>query len=288
MVTKFPEMFERAANAELQFGEVPFALFKTEKNIQQRSIFLTEHLLIFVLKGHKKLHFPGRVIQVDAKQIILLKRGVHVLSECVAGDQPYECIVIFVKDSFIRRFLHDHIKDSKEINSTVADFLIVPSSPLLDSFKAQYKCYFDQEVTLLKEIMDVKLQELFLLLSGSSLKKEVLSFLHSALAEHELSLDYLMRRYLLQQLSIEQLARVSGRSLAKFKRDFQQEFQCTPRQWINQERIAYSSTLLYNTNDSVAEIAYTAGFDNVSHFIKLFKRQFGFTPNSVRTESVMI
>ncbi|MGY3211856.1 helix-turn-helix domain-containing protein [Mucilaginibacter sp. HD30] len=288
MVTKFPEMFERAASAELQFGEVPFALFKTEKNIQQRSIFLTEHMLIFVLKGHKKLHFPDRVIEVDLKQVILLKRGVHVLSECVAGNQPYECIVIFVKDSFIRRFLHDHVNGKQSPQLPVTDYLIIPSSPLLDSFKAQYKCYFDQDVTHLKEIMDVKLQELFLLLSGSSLKKQVLSFLHSALAEHQLSLDYLMRRYLLQQLSIGQLARVSGRSLAKFKRDFQREFQCTPRQWINQERLAYSSILLHNTNDSVAEIAYAAGFDNVSHFIKLFKRQFGFTPNAARTESVII
>ena len=288
MVTKFPEMFERAANAELQFGEVPFALYKTEKNNRQRSIFLTEHMLIFVLKGHKKLHFPDHVIQVDAKQIILLKRGVHVLSEYVADDQPYECIVIFIKDSFIRRFLHDQVKDNQASHSPPADYLIVPSNPLLDSFKAQYKCYFDQAVAHLPEIMDIKLQELFLLLTGSSFKKPVLSFLHSALAEHQLSLDYLMRRYLLQQLSIEQLARVSGRSLAKFKRDFRQEFQCTPRQWINQERLAYSSTLLHNTDDSVAEIAYAAGFDNVSHFIKLFKRQFGLTPNSARTESVMI
>jgi len=288
MVTKFPEMFERAANAELQFGEVPFAIYKTEKNNRQHSIFLTEHTLIFVLKGHKKLHFPDHVIDVDAKHIILLKRGVHVLSEYVADEQPYECIVIFIKDSFIRRFLHDNVKDKHEPHSPVADFLIVPSDPLLDSFKTQYKCYFDQEVGHLKEIIDVKLQELFLLLTGSPLNKQVLSFLHSALAEHRLSLDYLMRKYLLQQLSIEQLARVSGRSLAKFKRDFQQEFQCTPRQWINQERLAYSSILLHNTSDSVAEIAYAAGFDNVSHFIKLFKRQFGFTPNSARTESVMI
>jgi len=288
MVTKFPEMFERAENATLQFGEVPFAIYKTEKNNQQRSIFLTEHTLIFVLKGHKKLHLSDRVITADDKHIILLKRGVRVLSEHVADDQPYECIVIFIKDGFIKRFLHDHVKANHVPHSPAPDHLIVPSNILLDGFKAQYKCYFDQAVAHLTEIMDIKLQELFLLLSDSAFKKQVWSFLNSALAEHQLSLDYLMRKYLLQQLSIEQLARLSGRSLAKFKRDFQQKFQCAPRQWINRERLAYSHVLLSNTNDSVAEIAYAAGFDNVSHFIKLFKRQFGFTPNSVRTESVMI
>jgi AraC-like DNA-binding protein len=42
------------------------------------------------------------------------------------------------------------------------------------------------------------------------------------------------------------------------------------------------------TDKNVSEIAYECGFENTSHFIKIYKRHYGFTPNSVRAEKTTI
>ena len=287
MVTKFPEMYKRAPSTELQFGKVPFALYKSERNTQKRSIFLTEHMLIFVINGHKQLHFPDRIIRIDADSVLLIKRGMHVLSEYIAEQQAYECLIVFIPDAFIKRFLKGF--NNRDIGKPVEnEFIIIPPNDLLNSFKHQYTHYFGKSLSNLPEIMDVKLQELFLLLMSSSFGNQVLAFLRAAVADDKIDLEYVMKQYLLQPMNLSELAHISGRSLAGFKREFQEKYSCSPRKWLNRERLAHATVLLNHTPDTVAQISYSCGFENVSHFIKLYKRQYGYTPGTGRAESVMI
>jgi AraC-like DNA-binding protein len=57
--------------------------------------------------------------------------------------------------------------------------------------------------------------------------------------------------------------------------------------WINLRRIAAASLLLLNGSLQIKEIAYQVGFDDVSYFIRLFKKYMGMTPNAFRKMVVL-
>ena len=52
----------------------------------------------------------------------------------------------------------------------------------------------------------------------------------------------------------------------------------TPSQFIRVTRLNYASELLQQKQYNVNEVTFMAGFSDVSHFISLFKNQFGQTP----------
>jgi AraC-like DNA-binding protein len=44
--------------------------------------------------------------------------------------------------------------------------------------------------------------------------------------------------------------------------------------------------MLSKTNDSVKEIGYGLGFNNLSYFVKCFREQFGVTPSAFRQKGL--
>jgi AraC-like DNA-binding protein len=66
---------------------------------------------------------------------------------------------------------------------------------------------------------------------------------------------------------------------------FHREVGCTLTAYINRQRIDRGIHLLQNGGKSVQEIAAECGVQDVNYFIKLFKKQTGFTPNRYREEA---
>lgn len=68
-------------------------------------------------------------------------------------------------------------------------------------------------------------------------------------------------------------------------REFSAAFGVSPMQYLNQRRIEAAKELLCTTSMTVHEIGASVGFDNTNHFINLFKRSTGKTPNAYRQEN---
>jgi AraC-like DNA-binding protein len=94
-------------------------------------------------------------------------------------------------------------------------------------------------------------------------------------------LRYLMNNYYLKPLTLNEIARLSGRSLSSFKRAFQEEFETSPAAWIKQKRLEHAVFLLKNTTQNISEISMEIGYESISHFIKAFKEKFGVTPKQL-------
>jgi two-component system response regulator YesN len=52
--------------------------------------------------------------------------------------------------------------------------------------------------------------------------------------------------------------------------------------YINNKRIEVSKQLLRETQSKIIDIAYHVGFDNLTYFYRLFKKQTGLAPNEYR------
>jgi AraC-like DNA-binding protein len=93
-------------------------------------------------------------------------------------------------------------------------------------------------------------------------------------------LDFLNDNYM-DDLSMEQIASFTGRSLATFKRDFKKISNLTPQKWLIKKRLEMAYIKLKEENKKVQDVCTEVGFKNLSHFSTAFKKQYGIPPTEI-------
>jgi AraC-like DNA-binding protein len=271
----------------LKAGDVAFARYKHETSAHTKTVLLQDNSLIFVIGGHKKLYFNDFSTLVEPGQLLFLKRGLYVMSEFLE-DVNYEALIIFIPDAFLKEFSLKHLSKPSGVQYPPLSHLVIPINTLLESFRDQYLGYFDQSLTHLHDILQLKLTELFLLLVSGGNGEEVSRWIQGIAYRQPVNLEYIVKEHLFRPLTLEELAELSGRSLASFKRDFQKRYGIPPKKWINTQRLSHAKMLLHNTSRNISEVAAECGFDNVPYFIRLFKSEFGITPAGWRAKSAIV
>ncbi len=130
----------------------------------------------------------------------------------------------------------------------------------------------------------VKIKLLELLYSLKNNHSGLLDLFLDLKKEMRPNITIIVEENFMNPLSINQLARLAGRSLSSFRRDFVSVYNTTPSQWIRERRLKKSREFLLNTNMTITDICYTLGFENIAHFSRLFKSQFGHSPTEYRLQ----
>lgn len=287
MLHRFPPSPAEASDPSFLTGKTEtFAKLKQESRPGQRTVLMTEHTLIFVLKGVKLLHFPGQTVKASPGEVFLLRKGIYVMAEYIREGQDFEAIMLFLPGKLLQS-MAGQARQKIDRTDGEAPYLIFPSTPLVDSFKESFRKYFTHTPSNFETLLPLKQQEILLLLLSGSQSDKVRSFIRSAISTEPADIDYVVSSYLFQPVTISDLAGLTNRSLAKFKRDFQQHYNCAPRTWINLKRLAHARMLLQNTDKQVSEISLECGFENTSHFIRLYKKEYGYTPAATRAKTTI-
>jgi AraC-like DNA-binding protein len=84
-----------------------------------------------------------------------------------------------------------------------------------------------------------------------------------------------------QPICISQLAYDLKMSEANFSNCFKKIIGITPKEYITNLKLTRAKYLLKNQN--VTEVAYELGYENISHFIALFKNKYGITPKQYKS-----
>ena len=99
------------------------------------------------------------------------------------------------------------------------------------------------------------------------------------------ALAYIELNYM-DDLTIEDLVRVSGVSKFALNRLFQRDFCMSPLKWVGMFRTTIATIALEQSPKlTCREIAYSCGFETPSHFARVFRNVVGKTPNEYRMES---
>lgn len=94
--------------------------------------------------------------------------------------------------------------------------------------------------------------------------------------------------HLSSPISLSDLERVSGLSARNLQLGFQQQFQCSPLQWVRRERFALARhrLLAATPNDSVTTVALGCGFTQLGAFSQGYRAIFGETPRETLHRSL--
>jgi len=81
-----------------------------------------------------------------------------------------------------------------------------------------------------------------------------------------------------EALSIEFLAQAVGLSRSQLYRRVKEITQLSISEYVRRLRLKLAAQLLRKYSNSVGQIAFEVGFNNLSYFSKAFKKEFGTTP----------
>lgn len=94
---------------------------------------------------------------------------------------------------------------------------------------------------------------------------------------HKIDLEKFMQKNYHFNVQLERFAFLTGRSLSTFQRDFATIFNETPSRWLLKKRLQEAHYLIKEKGKKSSEIYLDLGFEDLSHFSFVFKKQFGIT-----------
>lgn len=91
-----------------------------------------------------------------------------------------------------------------------------------------------------------------------------------------------MNTFFNREISLAELAKIANMPEASFSRFIKKRTGITFIDSLNEIRLGHASRMLIDTTQTIAEIAYKCGFNNISHFNRIFKKKKVCTPKEFR------
>ncbi len=148
--------------------------------------------------------------------------------------------------------------------------------------------------SLIQEIIDIYSKKEIktiddILISGllTMMMSECIKSLKQSMANKEMpdlikdAMDYLRMNYT-KDITLNDLSLRYNINKYYFQKLFKRYTNYSPNQYLIHIRLNTAKELLRTTSRPISEISYEVGINSVNHFINLFKRQEGMTPNAFR------
>lgn len=140
------------------------------------------------------------------------------------------------------------------------------------------KSGFDSVLELMSILHDLSISRNMLTLSNSNQDKEPVTYNSRRL---EKVFNYLNENYN-KHITLQEVAKLINMSEVSFSRFVKKRTGKTFVDSLNDIRLGHAARMLINTTDTIAEIAYNCGFNNMSNFNRAFKRRKNATPKDFR------
>jgi AraC family transcriptional regulator, exoenzyme S synthesis regulatory protein ExsA len=278
---QFPPFSRRLTCRELLFTNYDCP----QTNPREQFLIECSHIA-YVLSGRRIFHKDGKKWELKEGSCVFIRNGVHVSEK--PADDGWCVMVFFVPDHFLRQLFHEHRQ-----NLSLAGLPAVPTEHIIPldvnelsrSFFISMLPYFSQSPPPPENLLELKFKELVLSLLSNKNNKALLAYLEQLGQQRYPSLEEIMLNNYKFGLSISHYARLACKSVPVFKRDFKKIFHESPARWVLRKRLDLAGELLQNSTMTVSEVASECGFENPTHFSRVFKEKTGISPTQYRLHS---
>ncbi len=256
---------------------VIFSCFLPGEHLQEHR--LANHALILVCEGEMDISDHNRHTTVQKGEYVFLQRDCQLrIHKHSSGDVPYSAMSIRFKRPALRNYFRQ--LDSGNLPTGIERFdtaaIKIEPNLYLDSLFSSLHPFLNSGTEPSPEFIDMKCVEAVgcLLRINPAFYPTLFDFNE----EWKIDLLKFMEEHFIEDMSMEEFATYTGRSLATFKRDFAKLSSLSPQKWLIEHRLEKASQLL-SKGMSVTDTYIQVGFRNRSHFTKLFTAKYNCPPS---------
>lgn len=261
------------------------------------AVTLSRYAIGYILRGSATIHNGDKCFRMSRGDVFYLGLGNHYIRRMSENGQSFEAVMIYYTSDDLRRALTilSTSYDLTVSNSHSCDRCRTTnfiSMPAWDDLRAAFE-NADSILTNKQRcergyiVENMRIFEIFSEIAAYTdccLKSKFLGTIDMAKENFErVVVDNIFK-----DMSIDDLAQLCNRSLTSFKKEFRRRFGMPPHKWIIRQRMQQARLWLISTEKSISEIGYESAFTNTSHFIKLFKKEFGLTPAAFRAHHRLV
>lgn len=261
----------------IDLGNIKLAFTQLCREEIFKDVYFAANSLYYVESGSAIIYSQSKEVIIKKGEVILIRQHskLDIRKFKDKNGKDFKSIIFYLFPGFVNEF----IKRSKILknpeDSFNSDIIRLRKHSHLKEFCESLLPLFENKKTNHADLKD----KTFLALDHlSQQNKKLLNFLSVNSKPVKIDLYEFMLNVELNNYSVDELAKLTGRSLSAFKRDFKEVFKTTPHQWLLRRKIDYAEQLLRTKKMKASNIYFMLGFNELSHFSAAFKKIKGTSP----------
>ena len=241
-----------------------------------------EYEIIRILSGEFTVTLDEKSFKATKGDVIFIHSG--ILHSGIPVDCVYQCIVfdmnVFLKlnsvcADYIQKIVHQDILIFHHFDCRYPDLLNVVNS-LFQSMEEKKPGYELSVIGQFYHFFGIVFSNHYYLDSQPKARRD-----YKRILQLKQVVEFIEKNYA-SPLTLGELSDSVSMSPKYFCRFFSEMTHQTPMDYLNRQRIEQACYQLSTTDDSITDIAYRNGFNDLSYFIRTFKKYKGTTPGKYK------
>ena len=246
----------------------------------EQSMYYPSNVLVLMEQGQFNVRTGQQLFCIHPQNFGLIRK--YTPANCFKTWGEHETGAVtyafVLQDEFIEEVIQN--VPSQPHAPIDAKVLLIEPNPILKGFFQSIISYIKENTELDRAMLKLKTQEA--LMGIIHHHPEYLGIFRQFAQPQRADLADFMNHNYQYNLSLDRLAKMSGRSLSTFNREFKAIFSESPHKWIMKRRLHKARELLLLTDRRASDIYLDLGFEDLAHFSRSFKKEFGRTPTEVK------
>jgi len=266
------------------FGKKLFERAQFNKPFKKQNNLSNEACYLHILEGGHNQYSGINLIRVAKHEGIFMKCGNFIFEFIVdQSHAPTKLVAIHFFPDVLKRLFKDDppkflFKENKRVEASVTH---INSVAIINQYIQSVSLLFDNPTLADEGILELKLKEIIMILSKLE-STGVNEILNNLFNPSIVDFKEVINAHIFSDLSIENLASLTNRSLTSFKRKFKEVYGTSPASYIKQKRLDKAAKLLLISDQSISDISFDCAFNDIAHFSNSFKAKYSLTPSEYR------
>lgn len=275
--------------AKLEVNDLLFVEYTCMQEETKFGLWSNNNYFAFISSGKKMWKTIHHSYEVNEGDIIFVKKGANITHQFF-GDK-FCAIFVFVPDDFIKTFFkrNSALLAGPEKDLSAQDAVLrIDKDELLDTYYQSIQSYLSLAQKPNEQLLLLKFEELLLSLFSTNKHQALTDYFISLCQSKEYHLSRVMEDNFAYNLKLEEYARLCYLSLSAFKSAFKKHYHTTPAAWLQQKKLELARHKVLHTQLSIQQISLECGFEDTSHFIRVFKNSYQLTPLQFRQKQLTL
>lgn len=246
--------------------------------------------IYYVKAGRAILHLPDQDLELEPGYMYLLPRFLPHSYVCDPGFQFYYMFV-YMRYGEQQGLFESHTLPYRVKANEGTDLLFTNFCQMYPQLSLPYKSAieFDEHPAYRDYAHRYMEMERYEKMQLQGLVWIVLSYFMKHASMHAGDIDPRVQRvcnyvkeHIIETPTLDQMSNIANVAKSHLSRLFNEAFGVSPLQYVIRSKVQYAQTLLLTSNRTVREIAFAVGMMDVSYFVRMFKKNIGFTPMDYR------